>query len=142
MNNFNKFKFPKAERLCHEVQIKALFSKGKNVFTYPFKVWYELKENEGETPPQVVFSVSKRVFKKATDRNWIKRRLREIYRLNKHFLAQEGKYAIRSMAIVYVAKEKIAYAILHKKFSIILKQLAGKQPNVSTEEAQQVSDKN
>ncbi len=111
------FTLPKAEKLCHEVAIKELFTKGESAFLFPFKLIFKRKTLLDAIPTQVVFSVSKRNFKLATDRNWIKRRLRELYRLHKNlFFDKQGIPCLQHLGIVYVAKEKIEYAQLKKKF--------------------------
>lgn len=73
-------KLPKSEKLKNQKSISLLFEKGEWVSSYPLKV----KTMEVETGDHKVgFSVSKRFFKKAVDRNRIKRLLREAYRHNK-----------------------------------------------------------
>jgi len=53
--------------------------------------------------PKVVFSVSKKFFKKATDRNYIKRRLREAYRKQKHLLTVEGIDSLEQNQLLLIA---------------------------------------
>jgi ribonuclease P protein component len=109
-------KFPKRERLVSQKIIQTLFKKGKNTFKYPFKILYFLQEQPSQTPPQVLISVSKKNFKRAVHRNWIKRRIKEAYRLNKHLLEdQNQKHKIYCMGIIYVAKEKIAFREIQQK---------------------------
>lgn len=74
-------RFPKSEKLKKEKVIKQLFSKGKSVYKYPFKLlWLPNAVAEEQTNPQVLVSVPKRAFKKAVDRNRIKRQIKEAYR--------------------------------------------------------------
>jgi len=65
-------------------------------------------------PAQVVFSVPKRLYKRAHDRNLLKRQLRETYRYRKHELYQllEQKEQKIALMIVYIAKEKIEFSQL------------------------------
>jgi ribonuclease P protein component len=82
--------------------------------------------------PQVLFSVSKRNFKRAIDRNLLKRRIREAYRKNKFTLAAtapKGKL-FACVAIVYVAKEKIAFEIIEKKLILAWRRLVNNQSSV------------
>ena len=59
-----------------------------------------------------MFSVSKRNFKKAVDRNVLKRRLREAYRLNKHRIAASNRLVI---AYIYNAKEILTFAQIEER---------------------------
>ena len=124
MIDFNNFKLSKGERLCHEPSIQALFKEGESVFAHPFKLTFKHKEAIDALPTQVLFSVSKRNFKLATDRNWVKRRLRELYRTHKRlFYNAEGLPALQHLAIVYVAKEKIDFNTLKKKWISVSKKI-------------------
>ncbi|HZY81685.1 MAG TPA: ribonuclease P protein component [Cyclobacteriaceae bacterium] len=95
------FSFRKHERLSKEIWIKELFEKGSSFYSHPFKVLYLPHPDSGSTTNQVLFSVPKRQFKRAVDRNTIKRRLREAYRLNKSGFRDTGKWLI---AYIYTAK--------------------------------------
>ena len=78
--------------------------------------------------PQVVISVSKKNFKRAVDRNRIKRQIREIYRLAKSNLFRDlqSHQIPVALAIVFVAKEKQDYAIMAKKFDKVMQQVIAK----------------
>ena len=77
-------KFPKNEKLKSSKTNENLFLNGKKHIQFPLKIIY-LETSESENN-KVAFSVPKRNFKKAVERNRIKRLLREIYRLNKYYL--------------------------------------------------------
>jgi ribonuclease P protein component len=115
--------FTKAERLSSKLLIDKLVEKGKSFNNAPFKiVWIELQEASAVT--QVVITVPKRNFKKAVDRNKLKRRIREAYRKNK----QESLYSKLGekklcMMIVYIAKEKLDYNTIELKVKECLQRL-------------------
>ena len=75
-----KFTFKKSERLSQKKSIQELFDKGSSFYLYPFKVFFIPSEAPDH---QILISVPKNIFKRAVDRNTIKRRIREGYRLNK-----------------------------------------------------------
>lgn len=76
-----RYTYPKAARLKQKKQVSLLFEKGKWRSCGNMRV---IVINIAEaTSPNVGVSVSKRNFKKAVDRNRVKRLLREAYRLNK-----------------------------------------------------------
>jgi ribonuclease P protein component len=102
-------RFPKSERLYKKKSIQELFQKGSSFYLYPFKV-YTLT---GDAPAsQMLVSVSKRNFKKAVDRNAIKRRVREAFRLSKVNLPPGSTFQI---AYIYTAKEILEVVELRKK---------------------------
>ena len=105
-------RFTKKERLNNEMLIKELFERGSSFYLFPFKV--HLLNNPDPAFPfhQVMFSVSKRNFKKAVDRNLIKRRMREAFRLNKKSLPASGKLLI---AYIYTAKEILTFAQIQER---------------------------
>lgn len=107
-----KFTFTKAERLSKEKIIQELFDKGSSFYLFPFKVFFMPNHENGSTYHQVLISVSKKNFKKAVDRNLIKRRIREGYRLNKNLLGSQNKLVI---AYIYTAKEILPSAQIHER---------------------------
>ncbi len=77
------YTFKKEERLCNKKLIDQLYHNGSSFLCYPFKVSWLITTAPQLSPAQVLFSVSKKRYKKAVDRNLIKRRMREAYRLHK-----------------------------------------------------------
>lgn len=110
------FIFPSEEKLKSKILIDELFSKGSSFFIYPFKCWY-LKSSQVKGNPQLLTGVPKKAFKKAVDRNLIKRHMREVYRLNhrQQAIASAQHYCL---GIVYVGKEKMSYKDIEKKLNV------------------------
>ncbi len=122
-------KFTKAERLCSKKIIDKLFEKGSDktnsVFCYPFRVVYLQDPAQENALPQILISVSKRTFKHAVDRNLIKRRIKEAYRLNKEKLHQNFETKPPTyIAFLYIAKEKMDFKEIERKLLVTMKNLA------------------
>ena len=113
--NKKKYNFPKKEHLKSKKIIQELFGKGSSSFLYPFKIYFILSDDASEPAyPKVLISVSKKYFKKAVDRNRIKRQTREAYRLHKSMFKTFPK-RVNYLGILYIAKEKESYHFLEKK---------------------------
>ncbi|WP_244535859.1 ribonuclease P protein component [Hymenobacter psychrotolerans] len=110
------YSFPKEEHLCRKKLIEQLFGRGSSFGLYPLRLIWLPVEARTAAPPQVLVSVSKRSFKRAVDRNYLKRLLREAYRLNKYRLTEaEGGHAVGLLAIIYTGKEKKPFTLVEKK---------------------------
>jgi len=133
-NNTNlKQTFAKEERLYEKKLIDQLFKDGKSFFVFPFKVFYVPLEVEGYFLPKVLLSVPKRNFKRAVDRNRIKRLMREAYRRNKSSLSKEEEGCRHQLLIglIYTAKVEMDYVGIERKIILILQQLLEKNEQVT-----------
>lgn len=118
----HSYRFPKGEKLVSKKDIEELFKNGSSFYLRPLLMKY-CSASEAKCH-KAMFSVSKRNFKRAVDRNLLKRRMREAYRLNKHLLqSQEG--AFYHIAFVYVDKSIVPYDQIELKLKKLLKRLDG-----------------
>jgi ribonuclease P protein component len=106
------FQFGKAEKLTKKKAIEGLFETGASFNAFPLKIIFS-PNTPG--PHQILISVPIRNFKKAVDRNTIKRRIREGYRLNKALFTASPALCI---AYIYIAKEILPSAIIHKAIQL------------------------
>jgi len=108
------FTYPKNERLKSKTTIGLLFSEGKSVSKYPLRLVYRQAEAGSEEKIKIGVSVSKKYFKKAVDRNYFKRVLRETYRLNKHLLWDNLEQPY-SFMLFYQTKDRLSYEEINTK---------------------------
>lgn len=115
--------FGKEYKLCSQKIIKAIFDEKKTIKQYPFVLNYAFLELPTDKPFQVVISAPKRIFRKAHERNRIKRLCRETVRKNKLILEDELTKEQKQAALflVYTSKEELSYEILLKKTELLFK---------------------
>ena len=101
----HRFRFPKAERLKSRKQIDRLFADGKAFSVFPVRTIYQFAPAENGSL-QVGVTASKKHFKKAVDRNRIKRLLREAYRLQKEELFLQVKASQNSCVLFFIYTDK------------------------------------
>jgi ribonuclease P protein component len=116
-NKAMMYTFKKEERLCNKRLIDGLYHNGSSFLCYPFKISWMFTDG-GTMPAQVVFGVPKKRYKHAVDRNLVKRRMREVYRLHKqqflyNYLTDSDKHI--ALSLVYVGTEIAAYDFMEKK---------------------------
>lgn len=125
--------FSKAERLKRRKEIEDLFGSGKSWVTHPFRVYWKTgTENTGH-PARILVAVPKRQFRKAHDRNRIKRQIREAYRLQKHRLAgtppegrAESSPRNHNIGFLYIAKTPETWDTLFRKMGMVLDEIQKK----------------
>lgn len=116
------YTFRKEEKLCSQKVIGEIFLTGTSFLCYPLKVVWKYENLDIACRAQVLFSVPKRLFKRATDRNLLKRRLREVYRYRKLDLYQLLELNERKIVlmIVYIAQEELEYAQIEASMAKII----------------------
>lgn len=134
-----RFTLPKTSRLHLKSDFDLLVSKGKNFRVFPLKVVYVWDDNgprqndaeasgqasDGSSPTQAAFVVPKKLFKKATHRNRIRRLMKEAWRLNIHELndALMEKGRRLKTLLIFTGKELPDYAVVSSKIILILQRL-------------------
>ena len=117
--------FKKEERLCSKKSLDLLFKNGSSFLVYPFRITYLLVDEPHLYPAQVVINVAKKRYKRAVDRNLIKRRTREAYRLQKEALLYSHlqDQNLLLLSLQFIGKEKYEYDFFEKKLGLALKNL-------------------
>lgn len=97
------------ERIKSRKDIETLFRSGKAFFVFPFKVIYRREEEPGGL--QFMVSVPKKQFKRANDRNKIKRQTREAWRTQNLILKEKMNMSGKKMqvAFLYQSKEGLSF---------------------------------
>ena len=107
------FSFRKSERLYKRKEIQELFEKGSSFHLYPFRVVVMRQDPPGRSH-KVLISVPTRVFRRAVDRNLLKRRIREAYRLQKYKLP-EGPL---TLAFIYTGSKLLPFSEISQKMAM------------------------
>lgn len=119
--------FSKSERLTNSKPIEFLFNSGENINCFPFKVVFRFSENSDKyaSCAQAAFVVPKRLFKKAVDRNNIKRKMKEAYRVSKQKLYKSLSDNNQKLefVVIYIANENMDYKTVENKMQTLLEML-------------------
>jgi ribonuclease P protein component len=123
-----QFTLGKQERVKSRKLIEQLFSEGQRFAVFPFRVFFLFKEKAAASHTaalQCGAGASSKNFKKAVDRNRIKRLTREAYRLQKTALENKIKNNKQQLAVflIYTGKELPEFTILKEKLTVILNKL-------------------
>jgi len=119
-----QFTLGKKERLKSRKLTEQLFSEGKRFTLTPFRIYYLFSEKQ-TVPVQFGTGVSNKIFKKAVDRNRVKRLIREAYRVQKIQLQQqlENQKLQLSIFFIYTTKELPEYKEVYHSTGKVLAKL-------------------
>jgi ribonuclease P protein component len=119
------YHFNKNEKLKSRKLTEQLFAKGDTFLVFPVKVLYIVVKEPLDYSIKIGVTASSKKFKKAVDRNRIKRILKEQYRLNKHPLHSyvNGKNLQVIVFFIYIDKVLPTKGLLDKKMPIIIDKL-------------------
>ena len=131
------YTFRKEERLCSRKYLDLLFKNGSSFLLYPFRVSYLFIDEPADVQAQVVINVPKKRYKRAVDRNLLKRRIREAYRLNKEenfYTPLPTDRGLLLFSIQFVGKDKYEFVFIQKKLIATFKRF---QTLIQPDEANQ-----
>ena len=119
------FEFPKKQKLCNETAIKEMFSNGNSFVIHTIRLVWKEQVNSDDVAIKSIIVVPKKQLKLASDRNIVRRRMKEAYRLNKstieNSLKNKGKQL--NIAIVYQNDKRLSYKVIEEKIKLILGRL-------------------
>jgi ribonuclease P protein component len=135
--------YSKQEKLKSRKALEELFAKGKSFSVFPIKVFYTVADQSNadglvadHALVQAGVGVSSRIFKKAHDRNKVKRLLREVYRTQKQPLYKTvvANQQALNVFFLYIGKELPIFADLQiameKTLEKLIRKISEPTPNV------------
>lgn len=125
MNDGERFRLTKIERITGERRIESLFTQGSSFMAYPFRVVWQIRNERPAASVSVLISIPKKRLKRAVDRNRMKRLTREAYRLHKQHLSGElpaGEGHL-DVAFIYVKDEPSDYVTVEKGIRKAIREL-------------------
>lgn len=127
-------KLGKNYKLCSQKQIQSVFDAKTNIKCYPFVLHYAFLPLSSIVPFQITVSAPKRSFKRAHDRNRIKRLMKETIRKNKLILEPFLKENDQQVALfmIYTAREELSIEFLQKKTKQLFKQFIDEISKIPT----------
>jgi len=128
----SNFRLGKSDRLKRRKVIEDIFSSGQAVRAFPIQLIWTTAERQGTGHIQAGFTAPRRKFKRAVDRNLIKRRMREAYRLNKCLIptgiVSENEQIV--VMCIYMSGDILAFDSIQKGMIKALKRLADKHDRI------------
>ena len=119
------FEFSKTQKLCSEALINRMFEIGNSITEPPFRFVWLIESNNDNVYVKTLISVSKKRLKLAKDRNLIKRRVREIFRINSIELKDhlKSKKIQLNLGIIYNQDKICDSSFMEKKINLLLTRL-------------------
>jgi ribonuclease P protein component len=120
------FEFPKNQKLCNETAVKKMFSNGKSFVVPPIRLVWKQDENLDNVAIKSIIVVPKKKLRLAANRNVVRRRMKEAYRLQKTELESslKSKNIQLNIAIIYQKEEILPYKVIEEKIKLILGRLS------------------
>ena len=115
-----KYNLPRSKSLKSKILIDQLFKQGKSISKFPVRLVYLPTDFDKDENFQVAFSVPKKKFKRAVDRNRIKRLMREAFRLQQYNLPANEKLV---MMWIYTGKDLPDYQQVYSSIQTIIETL-------------------
>jgi ribonuclease P protein component len=117
--------FGKEYKLCSKKVMTSIFEDGKQEKVYPFLLRYLAVDLKTNTRFQIVIAVPKRKFKRAVDRNRIKRLIREAVRKKKYIIEQSMTAEEPQLALflIYTSNEEETYQRIINKIEALFLRL-------------------
>ncbi len=121
----NEHTLPKAEKLCSRTAINRLFAEGGAFIVYPLRIVYRIDDTE-VAPPRFFINIPKRNFKRAVKRVYLRRRVREAYRLHKEIVTEPLLAHEKGLhlAFLYLDKNLNDFCLIEQKMIEALHKLA------------------
>ncbi len=110
----------KNKKLVGKLRVQRVFTEGESSIAFPIRACVlriqTIEKGEVREPIQVLFSVSKRMFKRAVKRNRLKRLMREAYRLHQQDLLDHcgQTNAQIEVAFLYISNKEVDFATMEK----------------------------
>lgn len=119
------YTLPHNERLRSLSAVRRLFADGESGFVYPFR-YMLLSMPSTDKSVGVMFSVPKRMHKRAVRRNLLRRRTKEAYRLNKQLLHDAAAGHTVNLALIYSSKQVVEYNAIENAVKKILSEVVAR----------------
>jgi ribonuclease P protein component len=123
-----KYGLPRKQMLKSPLKVSYLFTHGQAMVHYPFRIMWLRNTEDPDERVSVAFSVGKRYYRKAPDRNRIKRLMREVYRKQQPAFHQQLETVPGSLrlVIVYTGRQIYSYNYLYKAWEETWQKLCSK----------------